>query len=78
VLPVLLLVPRTRLIGVAGSIAFLVAVQVVARELVFGVLFTNALLSFAPGAYRRAVPLYLGLLALLLVVEASFPDVWLN
>jgi hypothetical protein len=78
VLPVLLLVPRTRLAGVIGSVAFLVAVQVVARELVFGVLFTNALLLFTPDAYRRAFPLYVGLLALLLVVEASFPDVWLN
>lgn len=77
-LPVGLVVARTRLLAVAGSVAFLVAVQVVARELVFGVLFTNGLLLFAPVLYRRVFPLYVVLLAVLLIVEASFPDVWLN
>jgi len=77
-LPIGLVVRRTRLLAVAGSIAFLVAVQVVARELVFGVLFTNGLLLFAPAAYRRAFPLYLALLAVLLIVEVALPDVWLN
>jgi len=78
VLPVLLLIPRTRRAAVAASVAFLVAVQVVARELVFGVLFTNGLLLFAPAIYRRAFPVFVALLAVLLIVEASFPDVWLN
>jgi len=78
VLPIALVVARTRALAVAASIAFLVAVQVVARELVFGVLFTNGLLLFAPAAYRRAFPLYVALLGLLLLVEASLPDVWLN
>lgn len=79
VLPALLLIPRTRWLGVAGSVAFLIAVEAVARELVFGLLFANVICLFLPPrTYARAFPVFLGLLLLLLVAEVGLSDVWLN
>ena len=78
-LPIALVVRRTRTLALAASILFVLCVEVIARELVFGVLFVNGLLLFAPGnVYRKAFWPFMGILLGLLVAELMFPDAGLN
>jgi hypothetical protein len=66
-LPVALLVRRTRVFAAAAAIAFVVALQLGARELGFALLFGNLLLIFAPPRWAtRVLPLSLGVLAVTL------------
>ena len=48
-LPVLLLWPPARAVAVAGTLALLAGIEVGARELFFGLVFTNGVLLFLPG-----------------------------
>jgi hypothetical protein len=74
VLPVGLLWRRTRTLAAAATTAFVLALQLGARELGFALLFTNLVLLFAPpGWARRALPAFLALLALALAATASAP-----
>ncbi len=78
-LPIALVVRRTRTLALAASILFVLCVEVIARELVFGVLFVNGLLLFAPGnVYRKAFWPFMGILLGLLAAELMFPDAGLN
>lgn len=76
---VLLLFRRTRLLGLALGVASLVAIEIVVRELLFGALFLDAMLLWAPGAAnRRAIPVFavfygwLLLMRLQIVPEITF------
>jgi len=74
----LLLAPFRFAAAIAGII-LVVAIELVARELVFGLLFINGLLLFTPGdLYRRAVPWLSILLAGIAAAEIAFPTLWLN
>jgi hypothetical protein len=72
----LLLVRRTRVVAVAGALVFLLAIEVGAREVFFGLTFSNALLLFLPGdAHRLFVPAFATVATLLLLVRlAVLPD----
>jgi hypothetical protein len=73
-LPVGLLWRRTRRAAAAATIAFVLALQLGARELGFALLFTNLALLFAPAAWaRRLLPAFLALLALALAATALAP-----
>ena len=57
---ILLLVRRTRVLAAVASIAFVVMIQLGARELTFGVLMVNLLLLFVPGGWvKRLLPAFL-------------------
>jgi len=57
---ILLLARRTRVLAAVASIAFVVMIQLGARELTFGVLMVNLLLLFVPGAWiKRLLPAFL-------------------
>ena len=57
---VLLLARRTRVPAAVASIAFVVMIELGARELTFGVLMVNLLLLFLPGAWiKRLLPAFL-------------------
>ena len=59
VLPVLLLLRRTRLLGAILAALFVLSVQLVAREVMFGLLYSQLVLINLPGAgYRRVAPIY--------------------
>ncbi len=49
ILPVLLLVARTRWVAAVAGLALIVGIQANAREVAFGLLFVNLLLLFLPG-----------------------------
>lgn len=66
----LLVLPRTRTLAVAGALLFLIAVEVAARELFFGLLFANALLLFLDrGLHARLVPAFAASCFILLLVR---------
>ena len=55
----LLLVPRTRTLGALAGLATMLGIQLIARELVFGVLMAALLCLFAPRDWnRRLLPAY--------------------
>lgn len=56
-LPVLLLWPPTRTLGVAGTLAMLAGIEVAAREVFFGLVFANGVLLFLPRAAPAGVVL---------------------
>jgi hypothetical protein len=59
VLPALLLFPRTRVLGAALSALFVLSIQLVARETMFALLYSQLALLALPGrGYRRLAPLY--------------------
>ena len=62
ILPVFLLMRRTRTVAIAGSLALITGIELAARELFFGLVFTNALILSAPVLWQRTA---LGLVALL-------------
>jgi hypothetical protein len=58
-LPALLLVRRTRVVGAWLAAAFVVSIQLVAREAMFGLLYSQLVLLVLPGrGYRRIAPAY--------------------
>jgi hypothetical protein len=70
-LGVLLVVRRTRTLAVFAAIAFVAAIEVAAREVFFGFIYTNSLLLFLPGDvhHRLVVPMAI-LLPVLIAVLA--------
>lgn len=73
-LPFGLLWRRTRIPAAAAALAFVLALQLGARELGFALLFANLLLLFAPAGWaRRGLPLLLAVLALALAATAWAP-----
>lgn len=59
VLPVMLVVRRTRVIGAVLSALFVLSIQLVAREAMFGLLYSGLVLLVLPGrGFRRLAPLY--------------------
>jgi len=74
VLPWGLVWRRTRTAAAAVAAALVLAIQLGARELGFALLFASLLLLFAPPAWaRRALPLQLLVLALMLAATAFAP-----
>lgn len=74
VAPLLLLSARTRPAGLLLVGGMLLAIELIARELVFGVLFTGSLMTFLPAKHYRTVAVGLGtLLVLALGVELLLP-----
>ena len=47
VLPVLLMIRKTRSLGLVASLALIVAIEIGAREFVFGLIFVSMVLLFA-------------------------------
>lgn len=76
-LALLLLAPRTRRLAVVGTVAMLIAIEAAARELFFGMLFANALLTFWPRPIGRyAWPLFAAACVGALLVRAGWvPEV---
>jgi hypothetical protein len=73
-LPFGLLWRRTRTVAAAAALAFVLALQLGARELGFALLFANLLLLFAPARWAtRLLPLFLALLVLMLAATALAP-----
>lgn len=72
----LLFAARTRTIAVAIAIGFIATVEVVARELFFGLLIVNCLLLFLPGAANRraVVPAAVVMVALILSRLGVLPE----
>lgn len=67
-LPLLLLWPRTRRVAVAATLALLAGIEVAAREMFFGLVFTNGVLLFLPRPLGRwYVPAVAALLGWLLL-----------
>lgn len=76
-LALLLLLPTTRRLAVLGTVGMLVVIESAARELFFGMIFTNAVLVFWPSAVGRYTwPLFaVGSCAALLVRAGWLPEV---
>lgn len=69
-LAVLLFIPRTRKPAAAGAILFLFAVESAAREVFFGLMFLNAILSFLDTeVHRRSLGVFAAVSACLLLVR---------
>jgi len=59
VLPVMLLVRRSRVVGAVLAALFVLSIQLVAREVMFGLLYSQLVLLALPGrGFRRVAPLY--------------------
>ena len=77
VLPVLLLVKRTRSAAAIGSIVFLGAIQFGAREFYFGLLFINLLLLFPIRDWnRRLFPVFVIAYGYMLAVKLGLAPEW--
>ena len=64
---VLLLVPRTRPVGVLVGLSTMIAIEFVAREFVFGLLMAALICLFARGDLnRRLLPIYLSIMVVML------------
>jgi hypothetical protein len=64
----LLLVLRTRVLGVLGAVAFVAAIEIGAREIFFGLVYVNMLLVFLPGdQHRKLIPAFAAVLAVLML-----------
>lgn len=75
ILPVLLLVRRTRWIALAGSMMLIVAIEFGAREFIFGAMFAGLLLLFAErDPNRRLLPAFAALFVLLLILRLLVPE----
>lgn len=79
VLPALLLWQRTRVLGAIASALFVLSIQLVARETMFALLYSQlALLVLPGGGYRRFAPLYaLAYAYLVLHLLGLVPADWL-
>jgi hypothetical protein len=79
VVPVFLLMGRTRTVAAAVAIVFTAALQTAARELLFGALFINLLLLFPRRAVNwQVLPLFVLLYACLLATRLLAPEVYFN
>ena len=59
VVQVLLVVRRTRVLGAVLATLFVLSIQLVARELMFGLLYSQLVLLTLPGrSFRRLAPFY--------------------
>jgi len=67
VLGVMLVVRRTRTFAALASIAFVAGIEVAARELFFGFIYTNSLLLFLPGNVHRRLVVPTAVLMLVLI-----------
>jgi hypothetical protein len=67
-LPALLVWSRTRTVAALAGIALVAAIQAGARELFFGLVFSNAILLFLPGIWHRraSIPIAVLLIAMTL------------
>jgi hypothetical protein len=76
-LAVLLVVPATRRLGVWGATLFVVAIEIGAREVFFGLVFVNALLLFLrTDLNRKLIGAFAALLAALLLIRVGvLPEV---
>lgn len=75
--PVGLLVPRLRRMALAVGIAFVIVIEIAARELFFGALMINSLLLFSPSALnRKALPLFVAFCLYLLAVSLGLLPQW--
>ena len=73
----LLLRRSNRRIGVIAAVAFMVATEAVARELLFGSLFVAAILLYErTGVIRWVVPAYAAFYLMLLLIRLLFPGVY--
>ena len=78
-LPILLVLRKSRLFAVVATTLFIIGVEWIAHELIFGILFINAILLFTSGrTYRRAQPILLISLLLTISVAIIFPELWIN
>ncbi len=69
----LLLVPRTRAIGVPVGIAMMVGIEFIARELVFGLLMVSMICLFAERDWnRKLLPGYLVIMAIMVGVRLEW------
>lgn len=73
---VMLVVPRTRGLGLAIALFTIVGIELAAREVFFGLVFVNGLGTFLPRAWNRWLlpPAIAFLLVLLLVRAGVLPD----
>jgi hypothetical protein len=63
---------RTRRVAVVGAVFFLAGIESAAREIFFGLVFTNMLLLFVPAAVHRfAVPVFVAILAILTLISTG-------
>ncbi len=76
-LPLLLLLPKTRRFAIPATFALILAIELFAREVFFGLWFTGLLLLYArPPTYRRAFVVVVALdVAMLLVRVGALPEV---
>jgi len=72
-----LLLASTRRWAVCAAVAFLIGIEVAAREVFFGLVFMNALLLFVPSDLnRRLVPVFAAVLVLLILSRVGIlPEV---
>jgi hypothetical protein len=77
VLPVLLLIRRTRALAVAGTLAYFVAIEAAAREVFFGGIMAALALGFGPPSWlQRALPFAFAGLAVLLATSFGLLPRW--
>ena len=77
VLPIGLLLQRTRAAALCASIAFIFAIEVAARELFFGALMISSLLLFARSdLHRRLMPFFAALCLYLLATSLGLLPAW--
>ena len=77
VLPALLFVPRLRNAALVAMLAYIVGIEIAAREIFFGVLIVSLILLFAPfDANRRALPWWIALFALALASRTPLVPHW--
>jgi hypothetical protein len=68
----LLLVPRTRLVGVVFGIGLMIGIELFAREVFFGLIQVMLVLLFAPSAWLRTlVPVFFASYAVLLLSDVG-------
>ena len=76
--PVLLVIRRTRTVAAVATVLFLAAVELGAREIMFGILFVNLVLLFLRGNWTgRLLPIFLAAYAYLIVVNLGLLPQWI-
>lgn len=72
-----LVVPRARMVAALAGIAFVIMIELAAREVVFGLLTVNLLLLFLPRAWNRTLfPLFAAIYLYLIAVEVEIVSPW--
>ena len=73
----LLLVPPTRILAAAGVIAFMLALELAAREVFFGMMMVSLALLYLPrDANRATLPAFAAAIAYLLATSAGLLPGW--